>query len=149
MEQSNPLPWKQGPVSLEIIARDAITKFDRRLKYPWDKETAKNAETLMERVNMLYHKLPANARGPFQVTSAYRPGHYNTSAGGAPNSLHTTCQAIDLSNVGNVLGQYLLENQILLESCQLWMEHPSATLQTQHLHLQTRPPGSGRRVFWP
>lgn len=146
---TNPLPWQQGPVTLDIIARDSVTKFDRRLYMPWDEQTAKNAQVLMERVNKLYHALPMNVRGPFQVTSAYRPGKYNTQAGGAPNSLHTTCQAIDLANVGNVLGQYLLEHLELLESCQLWLEHPSATTKTQHVHLQTRPPGSGRRVFWP
>lgn len=149
MKATNPLPWMAGPITLDIIARDAVTHFDRRLEYPWDKETLKNAEELVKKINKLYHSLPANTRGPFQVTSAYRPGRYNDRAGGAQNSLHLTCEAVDLSNVGNVLGQYLLENQHLLEVCGLWMEHPSATSETKHLHLQTRGPKSGRRVFWP
>lgn len=146
---TNPLPWKQGPVTLDIIARDSVTKFDRRLKYPWDEKISSNAQTIVDRLNQLYYQLPANLRGPFHITSAYRPGSYNEAAGGAPNSLHTTCEAVDLANVGNVLGQYLLEHLELLESCRLWMEHPTATLRTQHVHLQTRPPGSGKRVFWP
>lgn len=138
-----------GPVSLDIIAQDPQSKFDRRIKYPWNDKLLTNAMKLRDCVNLLYTQLPVNLRGNFYVTSAYRPGHYNEIAGGAPGSLHTTCEAIDLANVGNVLGEFLLSRQEILEASNLWMEHPEATLKTAHLHLQIRPPRSGNRVFWP
>lgn len=149
IEYAHVLPWKAGPITIEVIARDPITKFDRRLEYPWRPLDYTNATKLSSAVNKLYHLLPMNLKSSFSVTSAYRPGKYNERAGGAPNSLHTTCEALDLSNVGNVLGTYLCENEELLSQCGLYMENPDATLTTKHVHLQIRAPKSGKRIFWP
>ena len=142
-------PVQSGPVTLSRIAQDSVTGFDRRLKYPWDKKLEQNAEDLKNKLNQLYKQLPVNLKSSFHITSAYRPGVYNERVGGAENSLHTTCEAVDLANINNVLGTWVLENLDVMDHIGLWVEHPEATMKTRHLHLQTRPPGSGRRVFWP
>ena len=145
----NPLPWYNGMFTLEDMARDPVTRFDRRLEYAWDDELFNNANIMISRLNQLANRLPLNLRNSLQITSAYRPGKYNSRAGGAPNSLHTTCRAIDLANLSNALGIYLLENPSILEGCNLWAEHPEATLRTRHIHLQIVPPASGNRFFYP
>lgn len=141
--------WNPGPVTIDIIAKDSVTGFDRRLTHPWSGRLLTNAETITNRLNKLYQLLPMNLKGVWKITSAYRPGEYNTRAGGALTSKHLTCEAVDLSNIGNALGSFLLERLEILERCKFWMEHPEATLQTKHLHLQTKPPRSEKRVFWP
>lgn len=82
------------------------------------------------------------------VSSGWRPPAVNSSTpGAAKNSKHMTGQAIDLYGPGNKLATFAFENQDLLKEAGLWMEHPSAT--PIWLHLQTVPPKSGNRVFYP
>ena len=82
------------------------------------------------------------------VSSGWRPPAVNSSTpGAAKNSKHMTGQAIDLYGPGNKLATFAFENQDLLKEAGLWMEAPSAT--PTWLHLQTVPPKSGNRVFYP
>ncbi len=64
-------------------------------------------------------------------------------------SRHQTAEAVDLADPEGDLDQWLLDNQKLLESCGLWVEHPATT--RGHCHLQCAPPkgGTRRRVFYP
>jgi len=143
------LQWRQGHLSVEDYARDSLTKADRRLKAPWSPEQERNATRIIKAVNLLIDKLPIGLQANIYITSGYRPADINARVGGAPNSAHVSCEAIDLANGGNALGTYLLGHQEILQACGLYMEHPDATLKTRHLHLQTRPVPSGNRVFWP
>lgn len=115
-------------------------------------EIVKNAEDLLSRVNFLmaifYTTNPAaHSRG---VNSGWRPPKLNaTVPGAAAHSHHMTGKAIDLGDDDGTLDAWLMSmpGQKALVDARLWMEHPSAT--PRWTHLQSVPPGSGRRVFNP
>lgn len=106
-------------------------------------ELVANANTLIPKINGL---LEAIKKSP-TVTSGYRTASINVSAGGSKNSAHLTCEAIDLADPDGSLGKLLLNNPALLETHDLYMEHPTAT--PTWVHLQTRRTKSGKRVFYP
>ncbi len=81
------------------------------------------------------------------VTSGWRPGHFNALAGGSKNSAHMSCEACDFSDQSGDLAKWCLHYQDVLADCGLYMEHPDNT--KGWVHLQTRRPGSGNRVFRP
>lgn len=94
--------------------------------------------------------LPPSPFTKSAVASGWRPPQYNaTVANAAPNSKHMTGQAIDIYDPDGDLDDWLMtgEGQAALTALGLWMEHPSAT--KSWAHLQTIPPRSGRRVFYP
>lgn len=103
-----------------------------------------NAETLVLRTNMLLDKF-GQERG---ITSGWRPREVNAKVSGAAlRSKHMTCQAIDLADPEGDLDEWLLNNPLVLRSVGLYQEHPSAT--KGWCHVQTVPPRSGNRVFYP
>lgn len=83
------------------------------------------------------------------VTSGWRPADVNErTPGAAPKSRHITCQAIDLYDPDGDLDDWLLASaDTVLRDLGLWLEHPAAT--KGWAHVQTVPPRSGRRVFYP
>lgn len=84
------------------------------------------------------------------VSSGWRPPAVNsTTAGAAVNSKHMTGQAIDIYDPDGDLDDWLMsgEGQAAMTALGLWHEHPSAT--KGWAHLQTIPPRSGRRTFYP
>lgn len=100
-----------------------------------------NLDELLRRVNILrgiYGK-------PMIVNSGYRTREENTRIGGATNSAHLYCQAVDFRDYSRDLSNWCLANQSVLEECQLWAELPSST--PTWLHLQSRP--AKHRVFEP
>lgn len=103
---------------------------------------------LLARVNALLGDIPlADAQDP-EITSGWRPAYYNrTIPNAAKNSKHITGEAVDIADADGVLDDYLLDHPELLERHGLWMEHPSAT--KGWVHLQSVPPPSGRRAFYP
>lgn len=117
----------------------------RDVEYPLSEEQEKNLEKLLEAVN----KLRSLYGKPMRVTSGYRPGHYNTKAGGGKRSAHLTCEAVDFADKDRALTNFCTDD--ILEQCGLWMESPDVA--TTWCHLQTREPKSrwnGRkRVFNP
>ena len=116
---------------------------------PLDEEQVENMLETVERANsllaMFYADQPAASLR--KVNSGYRTPEINASAGGAKASKHMTCQAVDLSDEDGELGEWLDGNQKALEECKLWMEHKSKT--PTWVHVQTVPPKSGKRVFYP
>ena len=83
-----------------------------------------------------------------KVASGWRPPEVNAkTAGAALKSKHMTGHAIDLVDPDGDLDQWCLDNQSELELLQLWQEHPAAT--KNWCHLQSIPPKSGNRVFYP
>ena len=135
-------------ITLDDLCRDPQRGIDRRVEFPLTSDVQRNLDDLAWRLNHLCRLLPKSFL-PLKITSGYRPGYYNKQAGGAVNSLHVSGSACDFANVGNALGSYLLANPQILEECKLWAEHPEATKGNQRLHLQSKPPKSGKRFFYP
>lgn len=112
-------------------------------------EVKANALDLLARVNVMLDRMChiEAARSP-QVNSGWRPAGYNAGVpGAAVKSKHITGQAIDLADPDGELDEYLSTYQQALIEAGLFMEHPLAT--KNWCHLQSVPPRSGRRIFYP
>jgi hypothetical protein len=84
------------------------------------------------------------------VSSGWRPPAVNAETPRAAfRSKHMTGQAIDLFDPDGDLDEWLLtdDGKRVLKDLGLWMEHPAATKGWSHL--QSVPPRSGSRVFYP
>ena len=82
------------------------------------------------------------------LASRCTPAINESTPGAAVRSLHITCQAVDLYDPDGSLDAWLLDNaDTVLKDLGLWLEHPAAT--KGWAHVQTKPPRSGRRVFYP
>lgn len=111
----------------------------RDKEYPLTPELEANLIKLLEAVNK-FRKLYG---APLLVSSGYRPGKYNKAAGGASNSAHLTCQAVDFKDIAGKIKEFATVK--ILEDCGLYMEWPGRT--PTWCHLQIRPTKS--RVFVP
>lgn len=80
-----------------------------------------------------------------KVVSGYRRPEDNAAAGGAKKSAHMTCEAIDLEDKDERFKKFMTEE--LLEKFGLYREADKAT--PSWIHLTTRAPRSGSRVFNP
>ncbi len=92
------------------------------------------------------------------ISSGFRTKDANQAAGGANNSWHLAGCAVDLFDKDGEFGLFCLAEQTLLEHFGLYLEDPRWTRKRQKedgtwdarwVHLQTKPPPSGRRVFRP
>lgn len=112
-------------------------------------EVQVNAGVLLARVNALLSDLPPfEAVMDVRVNSGWRPASYNAGVpGAAVRSKHITGEAIDLADPDGELDEYLFQHQEVLAAHGLWLEHPAAT--KGWCHVQTVPPRSGNRVFFP
>lgn len=84
------------------------------------------------------------------VSSGWRPPEVNAATpNAAAKSKHMTGQAIDIYDPDGDLDEWLMtgEGQAALVALGLWHEHPAAT--RGWAHVQTIPPRSGRRTFFP
>jgi hypothetical protein len=138
----------------------------RDKEYPLTLQLALNAARLLAAVNYIRGRYGL----PLHVSSGYRPGRFNKKAGGAKNSSHLSCEADDFQdspiitvspetpNLGRfclngkpfklgLFGKWCLEHLDELEKAGLYMEHPAYTIGW--VHLTTRSPDSGNRVFIP
>jgi Peptidase M15 len=91
-----------------------------------------------------------NPRTGTVVSSGWRPPAVNEATPGAAlRSKHLSCQAIDIFDPAGDMDEWLLlpDGQRALTDLGLWQEHPSAT--KGWAHVQTLPPRSGRRTFYP
>lgn len=109
---------------------------------PLTPEMKKNLDILLVAVN----KLRAMWGKPLTVSSGYRPPATNAAIGGAKQSNHMTCSAVDFKDDGS-LAKFLISRLDVLEDCGLWLESPEKT--KGWVHVQIVPPKSGRRVFLP
>ncbi len=108
------------------------------------RELRANARETLRRVNRLLRRAGFVCR----ISSGWRPAAINaTVPGAAQGSKHLRCLAIDLEDRNGRLDAWCMANLAVLEELQLWLEHPEAT--PGWCHLQTLPPRSGRRVFYP
>lgn len=122
-------------------------------QYEPDAEVRRNAQKLLDKVNALLdvlnetHPGIEGAMNPW-VNSGWRPAAYNaTIPNAAVRSKHITGQAIDLRDDDGHLDEFLYANQKYLQLAGLFMEHPAAT--KGWCHLQSEPPRSGNRCFFP
>lgn len=130
-----------------MISRDEVLK-GRDRDYPLNAELEGNLNKLLDAVN----KIRKEWGKPLVVTSGYRPGHFNKNARGAKKSAHMTCEAVDFHDPSGEFGKWCLDNLKLLEEAGLYMESPLYTHEPpakRWVHLQTRRPKSGNRVFIP
>jgi hypothetical protein len=118
--------------------------------FPLAKDQAYNMGNLLLRVNSLITKLNIET----YITSGYRPGMYNSTAGGSSRSAHLTCQAVDLYDKFGKFGQLLDARRDLLDQFELYLESPKYTVKHKQdgsivywVHLQTRK--TMNRVFIP
>lgn len=118
----------------------------RDRKYPdsLTPEIEGNALELIDRVNILLSEFGQERK----VNSGWRPPEVNgKTPGAAPLSKHMKGLAIDLADPEGDLDEWCMDNLDSLERIGLWMEHPAAT--KGWCHLQSLPPRSGKRVFYP
>lgn len=116
-----------------------------------------NAATIVELTNKLLFlshaagvKMTTSPRTGTMVASGWRPPALNAATpGAAVNSKHMTGQAIDVYDPDGDLDEWLMtiDGQKVMSDLGLWHEHPSAT--KGWAHLQSVPPRSGRRTFFP
>lgn len=121
-----------------MISRAEIL-MGRDVEFPLTHGLEANLDSLLLAVNQLrslYGK-------PMYVSSGYRPVHFNSDAGGASNSAHCLCQAVDFHDPTGELKAWITVE--ILEQCGLWQEDPARTLTW--LHVQVRP--THNRVFIP
>lgn len=113
----------------------------RDSEYPLTFELEANLTILLEALN----KFRAIYGKPMYVSSGYRPGKYNTAAGGAAHSNHMVCMACDFHDANEDLDTFCLANQAVLADCGLWLESPTHTPGWCHLDTHSR----ANRVFNP
>lgn len=111
-----------------------------------------NAGLTVERVNGLLEAYAeaTGETGARKVNSGWRPLAINNRVrGAAGRSKHLTGEACDLDDFDGALDAWCTTGAGLaaLEAHGLWLEHPDSTVGW--CHVQTVPPGSGRRVFKP
>lgn len=108
------------------------------------RELRANARETLRRVNRLLRRAGLMRK----ITSGWRPAAINDAVpGAAKGSKHLSCIAIDLEDRNGALDAWCMANLETLEALGLWLEHPDAT--PGWCHLQTLPPRSGSRVFYP
>ena len=107
------------------------------------------ANALLDQAQAAQVPLHRKADGSY-VASGWRPPTVNASTpGAAMNSKHMTGLAIDVFDPDGDLDDWLMGpvGQKAMVTLGLWLEHPSAT--KGWAHVQTIPPRSGNRVFYP
>lgn len=141
---------------------------DRRVKYvkALKLEFQANGDDVQRRIDAVVTAFcgETSIDLPEGYASGWRPPAVNEvtqNAGKA--STHLFAQAGDKRDtVDGVFAWWCLRNKSVLETHGVWMEHPVATVvrawkraleqgrdPTPWCHLQSVPPGSGSRIYWP
>lgn len=121
-----------------MISRDEVL-MRRDEEFPLTPELENNLSNLLIAVN----KLRTLYGKSMYVSSGYRPGHYNKDAGGATNSTHISCQAVDFHDNDNALKNWITVE--ILEQCGLYQEDPASTPVWIHVDIRPR----SHRIFKP
>jgi hypothetical protein len=124
----------------------------RDLKYACSDEVRSNARLTVAKTNQL--KALAVADGiefpddSTEVASGWRPEGVNECTSNAAKlSTHIIAKALDTRDPKRLFARWCLRNLDKLAEIGLWMEDPRWT--PDWVHLQTVPPGSGKRVYIP
>lgn len=134
-------------------------RYPERAKLADAKVTA-NATEMAHRLSMLLQSfsgtVPIGSK-PRKLTSGFRPPSVNASIpGAAKRSLHMAGMAVDIEDDDRELAVFCLADLWLLDHLGLWLENPQHTkvkradgTWAKWVHVQMRPPPSGKRVFDP
>jgi hypothetical protein len=129
-----------------ITLRDYWMGRDEEYPLAMTPQIERNAATMVQLANALLARFGQGRR----VNSGWRPPQVNAATPNAALlSKHMTGQAIDLADPEGDLDDWLMTEagQAALSDIRLWHEHPAAT--KGWAHLQSIPPRSGRRTFYP
>lgn len=117
----------------------------------------RNAEVLVGLVNKLLPmaeadgvKFEIHPRTKSIISSGWRPPAINSSTkGAAVNSKHMTGEAMDIYDPDGDFDEWLISDrgQQAMKDLGIWHENPAAT--KGWAHVQSKPPKSGRRTFYP
>lgn len=111
-------------------------------------EYTTEVSTNLDKLLICLNKVRAAYGKPMHVSSGWRPAAVNAAtSGAAKKSNHMLGRACDFKDTDGAIGAWCLANLKLLEEYGLWMEDPAST--KGWCHLQSVPPGSGKRVFKP
>ena len=124
---------------MRYITHDAYM-MGRDKEYPTTEQMEIDTSTLLFRVNgLLSEFLKDNPTFNVEVSSGYRPGKYNVAAGGAPQSGHLICRAVDIKDMANILDAWITaQTDAVLVRYGLWREHPDRTRGWSHLDITHR-----------
>lgn len=140
-----------------LTLKQYLMGYDEKYPLVYNPGLRAKAETMVELVNKLIEravkagvKIHVHPVKKCILSSGWRPPVVNAGTrGAATNSKHMTCEAADVYDPDGDLDEWLMtdDGQKALTEIGLWMEHPSATKGWSHV--QSIPPGSKRRVFYP
>lgn len=137
-----------------MITRELYFKGrDRRYSSEMTPEIEANAGETIRRANLLLDRFYQEVQTDYPqrgCNSGWRPTAINGSTpGAAVKSKHLLGLAIDIADPDGKLGEWVCSpaGKAALEEIGLWAEHRSAT--PSWCHVQTVPPRSGNRIFWP
>lgn len=128
---------------------------DSKFRCEWTQQIQANGAETVRRINLLVPlwladgiELEASGNGFGAWASGWRPALINAGVpNAAPKSKHMMALAGDVFDPDGVIDEWNMDHLAELETAGLWMEHPSATKSWSHL--QSVPPRSGNRVFYP
>jgi len=132
-------------VSVEEILMGRI-KFEA---LPTDHQ--ENVKELVEKINKFFDGYEWPKQLPKKVNDGYRRPQ-DAPKNGSPTSWHYKGAAIDLDDDSSgVTWKYVWANRFKLKELGLYVEHPCWTNHKggSWIHIQTRPPRSGKRFFIP
>lgn len=119
----------------------------------WHPDYQSNANNLLAKVNLLIDRCrQMGLTVPWKVTSGWRPRSVNAAIGGAPNSHHVVCRAVDFLDNDRKIGLFLNARPELLRAIGLAMEDLAYCVKAdgqKWVHLQSVMPPSGRVIFVP
>lgn len=139
-----------------ITLKDYWMGRDKQFPADFTPEVRANGAITVDLVNALLAEAEADGVVPgvdsvtkSAVGSGWRPPAVNAGvANAAKKSTHQTADACDVrDNKDRGFARWCLRNLAVLERIGLWMEDPQWT--PTWVHLQRKPPVSGRRVYPP
>jgi hypothetical protein len=117
---------------------------DKSFSADYTETVSDNLDDLLIPLN----KLRAEYGKPMTVSSGWRPPSVNAmTKGAAPNSAHCAGEAADFKDLDGTLRDWVLQNLALLKQLGLYTEDFRYT--KGWVHLTTRKPASGKRIFIP
>lgn len=114
-----------------------------------DGKIRKNALKTVSRVNSLLTIYAEFSRVILtKVSSGWRPSCINdVTSNAAKLSTHLTADGCDIEDLDRAFAAWCVLHPETLAECGLYLEDPRWT--PSWCHLQTRPPGSGKRIYIP
>lgn len=118
-----------------MISRNEVL-MGRDKDHPLTSELESNLNKLLTALN----KFRKAYGKPMSVSSGYRPGTFNSAAGGAKKSAHMECLACDFRDPDGSIDAFAIEcdKNGLLKQWGLWLEHPDHTKGWCHLDIRDR-----------